>query len=353
MPNLPLSYIDKEEINSRISELLNPYSESKTPFLFIIDFDKQQPIVIPLSEVSKHNILYDFKGFTNCNYADFTKYDKDFTFSKSPIPFAEYKPAFDMVQKHLRNGNSYLLNLTFPTPIETSLSLREIFYRSNAPYKLLYWDKFVVFSPEPFIKITGDTISSFPMKGTINKNIAGAEEIIMNDEKEKAEHATIVDLIRNDLSMAASEVTVKRYRYISEVKTYNSELLQVSSEITGKVRKELQHQLGTLLSLLLPAGSITGAPKRKTVEIIKEAEQYERGYFTGVFGYSDGENVESAVMIRFIENINGKLFFKSGGGITIYSEAQSEYKELIDKVYVPIIRNTAVEQPKVSKHILS
>jgi len=353
MAHLPLSYLNEKEINTPLAAMLNPCTASKTPVLFITDFDNQNPVVIPLGEAADQNIFFDFNGFTNFDQHKAIESEKEFTFSKSPMPFAKYKPAFDLVQDNLKKGNSYLLNLTFPTPIETSLSLREIFSRSKAPYKLLFKDKFVVFSPEPFVKIKGDTISSFPMKGTINKLTPGAEQIILNDEKEKAEHATIVDLIRNDLSIVATEVNVKRYRYITEVKTYSSELLQVSSEISGTVRKELRNQIGTLLSLLLPAGSITGAPKKKTVETIKEAEQYERGYFTGVFGYFDGENVESAVMIRFIENINKKLFFKSGGGITVYSDAESEYQELIDKVYVPIIRNTAVEQPKVSKHIVS
>jgi para-aminobenzoate synthetase component 1 len=86
---------------------------------------------------------------------------------------------------------------------------------------------------------------------------------------------------------------------------------------------------------LLPAGSITGAPKPSTMKIIEEAEGYDRGYYTGVMGYFDGENFESAVMIRYIENIDGNLVFKSGGGITVLSNAEHEYQELIDKVYLP------------------
>jgi len=88
----------------------------------------------------------------------------------------------------------------------------------------------------------------------------------------------------------------------------------------------------------LPAGSVSGAPKHKTLEIIKKAENYERGYFTGVCGYFDGKNLDSCVMIRFIEQKNG-LVFKSGGGITANSIAQNEYQELINKVYVPIFGN--------------
>lgn len=76
--------------------------------------------------------------------------------------------------------------------------------------------------------------------------------------------------------------------------------------------------------------------RKKTLEIIEEAESYERGYYTGIFGIFDGKDLDSAVMIRFIENINGNLYFKSGGGITFMSNPEQEYQELIDKVYVPI-----------------
>jgi len=87
---------------------------------------------------------------------------------------------------------------------------------------------------------------------------------------------------------------------------------------------------------LLPAGSISGAPKLKTLEIILETETYNRGYYTGVFGYFDGINLDSCVMIRFIENQNERLIFKSGGGITMMSDLDSEYRELIKKIYVPV-----------------
>ena len=88
---------------------------------------------------------------------------------------------------------------------------------------------------------------------------------------------------------------------------------------------------------LLPAGSISGAPKQKTVEIIQEAESGPRGFYTGVFGYYDGKALDSGVMIRFIEKENDTFYYRSGGGITSKSDLESEYKELIQKIYVPII----------------
>ena len=132
----------------------------------------------------------------------------------------------------------------------------------------------------------------------------------MADAKEQAEHATIVDLIRNDLSLVATNVRVTNYRFVEEVKTYNKTLLQVSSKIEGRLGEDYESKLGDIIFSLLPAGSISGAPKKKTVEIIKEVEQQARGYFTGVMGIFDGENFDSGVMIRYIEQINDKLVFR-------------------------------------------
>jgi para-aminobenzoate synthetase component 1 len=321
-----------------VLDLLNTYSEQKIPFLFIIDFDKTRPIVIPLDKVNNEEILFDFNGFSNVDSKKENSH-VDFDFEKHPLSYDEYKIKFDKIQYHLNQGDTYLANLTSITKINTSLSLENIFIYSKAPYRLLVKGKFVVFSPEPFVKITDGIISSFPMKGTINASVPNAEKVILEDKKELAEHSTMVDLIRNDLSMVAKNVKLKNFRYISHIKTFNSELLQVSSEISGIVKPELMMKLGDLFSALLPAGSITGAPKRRTVEIIKEVEGYDRGYYTGVFGYFDGKNVESAVMIRFIEKIDNELYFKSGGGITVDSDPESEYRELIDKIYVPINRD--------------
>ncbi|HAB53984.1 MAG TPA: aminodeoxychorismate synthase component I, partial [Ignavibacteriales bacterium] len=132
-------------------------------------------------------------------------------------------------------------------------------------------------------------------------------------------------------------VKVEKFRYVEEVKASQKTLLQTSSLISGELRDNYQENIGTIMFSLLPAGSISGAPKRKTVDIIKEAEDYSRNYFTGIFGIFDGTNLDSAVLIRFIENIDGELYFKSGGGITFMSNPESEYQEMIDKVYVPII----------------
>ncbi len=254
---------------------------------------------------------------------------------KQPLSFEHYSKKLESVQEQIRNGNTYLLNLTQPTSITIPVSLQTIFTQANAPYKLRYKDRFVCFSPEKFIEIIDGKIYTYPMKGTIDASISDAESRILSDEKEMAEHLMVVDLLRNDLGMVATDIRVERFRYIDKIKAGQKELLQVSSQISGKLPKEWQQHIEIILKTLLPAGSISGTPKKRTVEIIKAIEGYERGYFTGVFGYFDGNNLYSAVMIRFIEKTDKGYIYKSGGGITLDSDVRSEYEEMIDKIYIP------------------
>jgi len=318
-----------------IINLMNEYGKSSIPFVFIFDFDMEKPLLFRISELEDNNIFFDINGIKN--FHPVYPLNKKIILKKYPVKFERYKSAFENVLKHINIGNSYLLNLTFPTKIEINLTLKEIFLLSTAKYKLYFRDKFVVFSPEIFVQVKNGIISSFPMKGTIDANIKNAEQIILNNKKETAEHNTIVDLIRNDLSMVAKNVRVEKFRYIDKIKTHEKEFIQTSSKITGELPDNWKEKIGDIFMPLLPAGSISGAPKKKTVGIIKESEQYNRGYFTGVFGYFDGEKFDSAVMIRFIEIIGNEIYFKSGGGITCFSNCESEYNEMIDKVYVPIV----------------
>jgi para-aminobenzoate synthetase component 1 len=320
----------------QFKDRLNTWGKQKIPFVFLVDYLVEEPLAWQADQIDSSEIRYNLNGFHNeSNKAD--KLSGGFHFEKSPIPFHEYEDKFKHVLDNLKAGNSFLVNLSVPTPINTNLSLSDIFTHSDAPYRFWKKDHFVCFSPEIFVRVKkGKYISSFPMKGTIDAARSDAQNTILSDPKECAEHATIVDLIRNDLSMVAEKVWVERYRYIDRIVTNNKVLLQVSSEVAGTLPESFQGEYGDLIMKLLPAGSITGAPKPSTQRIIAEAEGYERGYYTGVMGYFDGENFESAVMIRYIENQNGSLVFKSGGGITASSKAIQEYQEIIDKVYLPI-----------------
>ena len=330
------------------------------------------------------------------------------TWQIEPPLYEDYERSFNIVKSNIMAGNSYLTNLTCRVPVSCNLSLEEIFHRAKGKYKLLLKRKrtqaedkvylkeepqnkahlkeepqnkahlkeenieenltpFVCFSPETFVRIKGGRIYSYPMKGTLDASLPNAEKLLMEDQKEAAEHATIVDLIRNDLSRVAEDVRVDKYRYIDVLHTNKGNILQTSSEISGRLPEDYPHHLGKILDAQLPAGSITGAPKDKTMQIIQEAEGYDRGFYTGIMGIYDQGELNSAVMIRFIEeetspvdfeadgekNFNAsegkgdeasegkrdeasrKLYFKAGGGITSKSNCRKEYEEVIQKIYLP------------------
>lgn len=309
---------------------INKLAAERQSFVFIIDFKGEKGFVFPDNEETKQVLRYSIEDVSS------PKAIPEFEWQIQPMPYPLYEQKFNYVRNQIQQGNSFLVNLTQPTPIKTNLTPEAIFNHAQARYKVWFKNQFIALSPETFVRINDGRISSYPMKGTIDASIPNAKQQLLNDAKEKAEHATIVDLIRNDLSIVASKVEVTRYRYIDHLQTNRGELLQVSSEISGELPENYHAQLGDILFKLLPAGSISGAPKPKTLEIIETAETYERGFYTGIFGKFDGTNLDSAVLIRFIELIDNQFVFKSGGGITAQSNCHNEYNELIHKIYVPI-----------------
>lgn len=312
--------------------VLNGFGKDQTPFSFYCDFLGEQWNIKAFEKENSNNFKL---SISTTNGQQSTVGSEQLTVEKYPISYKDFKKAFDQVVHQINIGNSFLTNLTFSTSIKVNSTLEEIFKLSNARYKLYVPGQFVVFSPETFVKTRDNWIYSYPMKGTIDSSIPDAEKVILNDSKETAEHITIVDLIRNDLSQIASEVSVSKFRYVEEIRTREKNLLQVSSEVKGKLKSQWQESLGNILTKLIPAGSISGAPKPETLRIIQEVENYDRDYYTGICGHFDGENLDTGVMIRFIKKEDNQFFYCSGGGITSFSDPAKEYQEMIDKVYLP------------------
>ena len=404
----------KQEIIDKINQL----ASQDEPFLFVINYQGDKAFIRLLSDINPEECLFDFEGRGNLSHArketlkeeiseeeTWKKEISETTWQIEPPHYEDYERSFNIVKSNIMAGNSYLTNLTCRVPVSCNLSLEEIFHRAKGKYKLLLRRKrtqaedkahlkeeaqnkdylkeepqnkahlkeenieenltpFVCFSPETFVRIKGGRIYSYPMKGTLDASLPDAEKQLMEDRKEAAEHATIVDLIRNDLSRVAEDVRVDKYRYIDVLHTNKGDILQTSSEISGRLPEDYPHHLGEILDAQLPAGSITGAPKDKTMQIIQEAEGYDRGFYTGIMGIYDQGELNSAVMIRFIEeetspvdfetdgekNFKAKegkasegkepkasreLYFKAGGGITSKSDCQREYEEVIQKIYLP------------------
>ena len=394
----------KQEIIDKINQL----ASQDEPFLFVINYQGDKAFIRLLSDINPEECLFDFEGRGNFSHArketlkeEILKKEtlkeeiSETTWQIEPPLYEDYERSFNIVKCNIMAGNSYLTNLTCRVLVSCNLSLEEIFHRAKGKYKLLLRRKrtqaeekdhlkeeaqnkahlkeenieenltpFVCFSPETFVRIKGGRIYSYPMKGTLDASLPNAEKQLMEDRKEAAEHATIVDLIRNDLSRVAEDVRVDKYRYIDVLHTNKGDILQTSSEISGRLPEDYPHHLGEILDAQLPAGSITGAPKDKTMQIIQEAEGYDRGFYTGIMGIYDQGELNSAVMIRFIEeetspvdfetdgekNFKAKegkasegkepkasreLYFKAGGGITSKSDCQREYEEVIQKIYLP------------------
>ena len=384
----------KQEIIDKINRL----ASQEEPFLFVINYQGDKAFIHQLSDINPEECLFDFEGRRNFPEAknenlkekiseeiSEKENSSETTWQIEPPLYDDYERSFNIVKSNIWAGNSYLTNLTCKVPVSCNLSLESIFHRAKGKYKLLLRKKrtqaedkthlkeenieenltpFVCFSPETFVRIKGGRIYSYPMKGTLDASLPNAEKQLMEDRKEAAEHATIVDLIRNDLSRVAEDVRVDKYRYIDVLHTNKGNILQTSSEISGRLPEDCPHHLGEILDAQLPAGSITGAPKDKTMQIIQEAEGYDRGFYTGIMGIYDQGELNSAVMIRFIEeetspvdfetdgekNFKAKegkasegkepkasreLYFKAGGGITSKSDCQREYEEVIQKIYLP------------------
>ncbi|GBU07238.1 aminodeoxychorismate synthase component I [Bacteroidales bacterium] len=326
--------IDAQKIRKSINEA----ASKKEPFLFAVDFELEQGIFIE-KPLEQENIWFKIKDVSNINEIRSRENKKDASLSYEAIGLDDYSKKFHMVRQALLGGDSFLCNLTIKTPIKCDLSLEEIFLNSKAPYCLMIPQQFVCFSPERFVKIEKGHIFSNPMKGTIDANIPHADAVLLANNKETAEHSTIVDLIRNDLSKVANNVAVTRFKYLERIETNRGAILQMSSEIKGQLPENYLSNLGDIIFELLPAGSISGAPKESTLLIIKTAEKDKRGFYTGIFGYFDGEKLDTAVMIRFIEickkETEQQLYFRSGGGITAYSNLDEEYLEVLQKIYLP------------------
>jgi para-aminobenzoate synthetase component 1 len=332
-------------------EQLNQWGHEKKPFVFLIDFEQKKPLawlvddcpdwfqfkftkVSSFKSVDTSSLAVENTPINNVENSILTKAQQSKgLLIKHPIKISDYQHQFNQVINALQKGDSFLMNLTIPTPVQNKLDFQTYFDHAKSKYVIWLKEQFIAFSPETFIQIDAGTISTFPMKGTIDASVPNAKELLLNDPKELAEHATIVDLLRNDLSRVASKVRVSNFRYYEEIPTQNGMIGQVSSSIEGELPSDYASKIGSILYDLLPAGSVSGAPKKKTAELIASIERADRGYYTGIAGYFDGEHLDSCVLIRYLGADN---IYHSGGGITFQSDMASEYQEMINKVYVPV-----------------
>ncbi len=254
---------------------------------------------------------------------------------------AEYLEKFERVRRYIRDGDCYQVNLAqrFSVPVEGDpwdayRRLREV---NPAPFSAyLEFGDFQVlsFSPERFLHVRAGHVETKPIKGTRPRRATPGEDLaeaaaLRNSAKDRAENLMIVDLLRNDLSKSCRPGSVK-VSHLFDVESFAN-----VHHLVSTVEGELQagKDAFDLLQGCFPGGSITGAPKLRSMEIIEELEPHRRGVYCGAIGYlSRHGDVDLNVAIRTAVHRNGKLTFFAGGGLVADSDGENEYQETLDKV---------------------
>jgi para-aminobenzoate synthetase component 1 len=260
------------------------------------------------------------------------------------IPKQQYIDTLEKIRAHIQRGDCYELNYCqefYASSVE--IDALQVYTQLTAispnPFSCFYKldDKYVLCaSPERYLQKKGDHILSQPIKGTFKRNLENAEADnalklqLQQSEKDKSENVMVVDLVRNDLSKICKEGTVK----VDELFGVYSfpQVHQMISTITGELKEGID--LSAILQASFPMGSMTGAPKRRVMELIEQYEKTKRGIYSGAVGYiSPEKDFDFNVVIRSIlyNATNQYLSYLVGGGITFYSDPEKEYAECLLK----------------------
>lgn len=274
-----------------------------------------------------------------------THSDDNTAYLREPVAqwsLEDYQPKFDRLHQHLREGDCYQGNLTFPVHAEWAGDPLVLFNTlakrqpvRYATYCNLGGPIILSRSPELFFEVDGeDFIETHPMKGTMPRGATPQEDeanrqFLMNDPKNQAENRMIVDLLRNDISLI-SDVGSLDVPEIFHVETYPT-VHQMISRVRAKLKNNLS--LRSIFSALFPCGSITGAPKISAMEILRRLETGPRDIYCGSLGWIEPSGrMRFNVAIRTISLLEqNRAIFNVGGGVVFDSTAQAEYEECLLK----------------------
>jgi para-aminobenzoate synthetase component 1 len=267
--------------------------------------------------------------------------------ARTSISRSDYLQCIDTIQEEIHTGNTYQTNLTrriearLPADATASAIFQRLRSRHPAPFSAFIKrpDSTVISaSPERFFKIENGMVSASPIKGTRPRGSTQQDDDrlrleLLNSEKDRAENTMIVDLLRNDLGRVCEFGSVA-VETLCEIEEHPS-LFHLVSTINGKLRKGLK--FSDIFNALFPCGSITGAPKISTMEIIDRLEPTARGLSMGAIGYylpasfGFGETIDLSVAIRTMVIRNQTASFNVGGGIVIDSDPENEWDETVTK----------------------
>lgn len=255
----------------------------------------------------------------------------------SPFTDDEFKVIIEKAIDHCKKGDTFqmVLSRSFSTQFEGDdfqayRALRSI---NPSPY-LFYFDygKFTIFgsSPEAQLVVQDNKASIFPIAGTYRRTGDDQKDYelamqLSNDEKETSEHVMLVDLARNDLSKSGENVDVVKFKEVQ----YFSHVIHLVSKVTGELNKGILD----VAADTFPAGTLSGAPKHRAMQLIDKYEKTKRGYYGGMIGFMDfSGNFNHAIIIRSFLSQNNTLFFQAGAGVVAKSVPESEVQEVYNKV---------------------
>ena len=262
---------------------------------------------------------------------------------------SEFRPLFskdaycEMVQKgkdYIKEGDIFqvVLSNRMEADMEGSLldTYRVLRTSNPSPYMFYFSSEDVEIagaSPETLVKLEHDKLYTFPLAGTRKRGETEAEDQrleqeLLADEKERAEHNMLVDLGRNDIGKISRIASVEVVKYM-EIERF-SHVMHIGSTVTGTIRED--KDAVDAVDAILPAGTLSGAPKLRACEIINELEDNKRGIYGGAIGYLDFTgNLDTCIAIRLAFAKNGKVYVRSGAGIVADSVPEKEYEECINK----------------------
>lgn len=252
----------------------------------------------------------------------------------------EYCQMVEKAKKHIYEGDIFqvVLSNRFDADFEGSLlDVYRVLRTTNPSPYMFYFSsdelEIAGASPETLVKMKDGIVNTFPLagtrpRGTTEKEDQQLKRELLSDEKELAEHNMLVDLGRNDLGKISQFGTVGVDKYMSV--EFFSHVMHIGSTVSGTIRED--KDAADAVEAVLPAGTLSGAPKIKACEIINKLENNKRGIYGGAIGYIDFTgNLDTCISIRLAFKKNGKVFIRSGAGIVADSIPEREYEECINK----------------------
>ena len=316
----------------------------------VIVFDNFKQKIILITNIKTNNLESNYKTACEKLYklADLIKNAKkdeiiplhlksDFktTFSRE-----DFTMMVEKAKKYIYDGDIFQVVLSNKIEAEITGSLfdtyRVLRTTNPSPYMFYFSSEDIEIagaSPETLVKLNGDKLYTFLLAGTRPRGKTEAEDLalekeLLSDIKELSEHNMWVDLGRNDIGKISKLGSVSLDKYLSIEKF--SHVMHISSTVSGTIRDDF-HPISAIDSIL-PAGTLSGAPKIRACEIIKELEDNKRGIYGGAIGYIDlSGNIDTCISIRIAFKRNNKVFIRSGAGIVADSDPEKEYEECLNK----------------------